>query len=303
MLRESGVKKVNEKEKTIIEAAIKLFAQKGFTSTSIQEIAARSGISKGAFYLHFKSKEALLLAILQFYFEKLKAEVLSYENKELSAKEVFIKQLAGFLKNSIEHHEFIIMISREQTIPLNDSTKKLIYKMQMDIHEIYHKAFIDIFGKKVEPYVWDLSVMAEGILSGYIKILLFNKEKNDLDQLAEFIYHRIEAIYKDLAASKEKPALSEEVMMQLLFKTKAFIEKDTGNIIAVIDEIKRELIEQEIFENKEDLLVSLEVMEAELSRQTPRSAVLQGMLSNFNGLPNFSKRIHAIAAYVKEMNK
>lgn len=291
---------MNEKEKTIIESAIKLFAQKGFSSTSIQEIASSSGISKGAFYLHFKSKEALLLAILQYYFDKLKTEVLSYEDHRLQPKEIFIKQLEGFLKNSIEHHEFIIMISREQSIPLNDSTKKLIYKMQMEIHGIYHKAFMSIFGEEVEPYLWDLSVMTEGILNGYIKMLLFSKEKNHFDQLAVFIFNRIEAIYKDLMTENEKPVLSQEAMMKLLAKTMAYVEKETEDIFAVIEKIKQDILAQEMVANKEDLLVSLDVIEDELARQTPRSAVLHGMLSNFNGLECFKEEMKVIFEYIKK---
>lgn len=41
--------------------------EKGFAATTIQEIASECGISKGAFYLHFKSKEALLLSACEYY--------------------------------------------------------------------------------------------------------------------------------------------------------------------------------------------------------------------------------------------
>lgn len=45
------------KQEEIIESAIKLFAENGFTNTSIQEIVNDCGISKGAFYNYFPSKE------------------------------------------------------------------------------------------------------------------------------------------------------------------------------------------------------------------------------------------------------
>lgn len=48
---------MTEKNTQIIEAGMKLFANKGFSATSVQEIATESGISKGSFYLHFKSKD------------------------------------------------------------------------------------------------------------------------------------------------------------------------------------------------------------------------------------------------------
>ncbi|MEC1731358.1 TetR/AcrR family transcriptional regulator, partial [Bacillus atrophaeus] len=62
---------MKEKEKLIIEAAIKLFAQKGYKSTSVQEIADECKMSKGAFYIYFPSKEALLLSMLNYYYDKM----------------------------------------------------------------------------------------------------------------------------------------------------------------------------------------------------------------------------------------
>ena len=60
---------MNEKKEKIIKASIQLFAKKGFSSTTIQEIADECGISKGAFYLHFKSKEQLFNRAFEYYID------------------------------------------------------------------------------------------------------------------------------------------------------------------------------------------------------------------------------------------
>ncbi|CAM5538203.1 hypothetical protein BSAF29S_02811 [Bacillus safensis subsp. safensis] len=49
---------------------MKLFASKGYNTTSVQEIADECHMSRGAFYLYFKSKEALLISILHYYYDK-----------------------------------------------------------------------------------------------------------------------------------------------------------------------------------------------------------------------------------------
>lgn len=49
----------------IIEAARGLFFSRGYEATSVNDILAQVGISKGAFYHHFKAKEEVLLAITQ----------------------------------------------------------------------------------------------------------------------------------------------------------------------------------------------------------------------------------------------
>ena len=47
----------------ILEACGILFAEKGFDATTMQDIIARSGLSKGAIYHHFKSKEEIMQAL------------------------------------------------------------------------------------------------------------------------------------------------------------------------------------------------------------------------------------------------
>ena len=48
----------------ILEVAEECFAQKGYATTGIAEICQRAGVSKGAFYHHFPSKQALFLTLL-----------------------------------------------------------------------------------------------------------------------------------------------------------------------------------------------------------------------------------------------
>ncbi len=53
-----------EREQRILAAAADLIAHYGYDKTSVEEIARAAGVSKGAIYLHFRSKEALFEALL-----------------------------------------------------------------------------------------------------------------------------------------------------------------------------------------------------------------------------------------------
>jgi TetR/AcrR family transcriptional regulator, cholesterol catabolism regulator len=59
----SGGYAPEETRRAIIDSALKLFGQKGYAVTSVQEIADAAGVTKGAFYHHFESKEDLLRLI------------------------------------------------------------------------------------------------------------------------------------------------------------------------------------------------------------------------------------------------
>jgi TetR/AcrR family transcriptional regulator, fatty acid metabolism regulator protein len=54
-----------ERERLILQAGEALILEKGYNETSMDDIAARVGVSKGTLYLHFASKEDLLLAIME----------------------------------------------------------------------------------------------------------------------------------------------------------------------------------------------------------------------------------------------
>lgn len=49
----------------IMEAAIDLFTEQGFDKTSLREVADRVGVTKAALYYHFRSKEELLLSLIE----------------------------------------------------------------------------------------------------------------------------------------------------------------------------------------------------------------------------------------------
>ena len=48
----------------LLDAALELFAEQGYGATSIPDICARAGLTKGAFYSNYANKDALFLALL-----------------------------------------------------------------------------------------------------------------------------------------------------------------------------------------------------------------------------------------------
>ena len=60
----------------ISEAALEIFARRGFESTTMDEIASESGVSKGTIYLYFPSKEDLLVASIEHRIRENQSKVL-----------------------------------------------------------------------------------------------------------------------------------------------------------------------------------------------------------------------------------
>jgi AcrR family transcriptional regulator len=268
--------KVKEKEITIIEAAIKLYATKGFSSTSIQEIVTESGISKGAFYLYFKSKDALLIAILEYYFDRIQKNVEAYENENLPPREKFAKQLNALFSTLLENKEFIIMQSREQAIPLNEEVKELMFRKLYEAQMFYQESLIAIYGESVKPHLWDLALILEGLFNSYMRLLFFNQDGFKVDELVDYILRRIDSIVAGLM--NEQPVATQEKMEDLFKKARAFFLANHDDMKSVTEKMKQEIFN---IENNEDLKISLEVLETEIEKESPRLPVIQGMLSNF----------------------
>ncbi|WP_100330622.1 TetR/AcrR family transcriptional regulator [Bacillus xiapuensis] len=283
---------MTEKEITVIGAAIRLFAIKGFAATSIQEIADESGISKGAFYLHFKSKEALLYAVLQYYFEIIQSRLNEVEKQTLPPREKFTRQLTVLLESLCEHKEFIITQAREQTLPLNDDVKELLLRMRRESHVFYRNGLLACYGRKSLPFIWDLSLILEGILHSYIQVILADQECFSFDEVAQFIMRRMDSMAA--GCLDDQPLLSKEKAAELEHKTKQLFMKDSRKVIKILKEMKKDV---QTMPDKEALDISLDVMMEEAAKAQPRLPVIQGMLSNLKDTPDFDKHRREIADF------
>ena len=77
---------MNTKE-VIIEKSFQLFLEKGYKEVSLNEILKECGVSKGAFYHHYKSKEELYVKVLdRFFFSYFSKQDVDYSNNTLKYK-------------------------------------------------------------------------------------------------------------------------------------------------------------------------------------------------------------------------
>jgi AcrR family transcriptional regulator len=73
-------KKANETRQRIYESAERLFAAQGPDAISVESVVKAAGVSKGSFYVHFASKNALLAELVDDYVLKADAEYQHYLN-------------------------------------------------------------------------------------------------------------------------------------------------------------------------------------------------------------------------------
>jgi len=94
-----------EKKKNVIEAAQKLFNEKGYSQTNTSDIAKEAGLSVCSVYSYFKDKKDIFISCLQENSEKIKASI-SEKIAEISKDKDVIEIIKDVYYVFIEAHNF-----------------------------------------------------------------------------------------------------------------------------------------------------------------------------------------------------
>ena len=87
------------RDSEVIEAAVDLFWEKGYASTSVQDVADALGMLKGSLYYYIKSKEDLLKKIFEDSHAEVREiteSVLALEQPSIDRLRIFIERYAGW---------------------------------------------------------------------------------------------------------------------------------------------------------------------------------------------------------------
>ena len=145
-LKESEKLTRKEKEhlfrrKEILDAALKLFATKGYDGASMQEIATASEFSIGTLYNFFSTKEDLYMTLLEEKFQESRRWIEQRVEKEENCLEkvhAAVEALLSFMDNNREYFTLFVGI---QAMPDSGALHKGLHKKMMDFYEMH----IDFF--------------------------------------------------------------------------------------------------------------------------------------------------------------
>lgn len=122
----------------IIKESIRLFLKTSYKGTSIQNITDTIGITKGAFYWHFKSKDELLETIVEKYdnefLEQLYAHMKGFEGDFLAKFKEYHKYINEYARDNGEFCVLFVTLAAETAGSRTAAEKKikLVYKKYHD---------------------------------------------------------------------------------------------------------------------------------------------------------------------------
>lgn len=171
---------------SLLSAAIEEFIKNGYEGTSVDSIAKKAGVSKGAFYYHFPNKEVLLMEANQ----KLCEPIIEIAEKALANKSA-IKGLENYIH---EYLNYWVARPKELSFLFLSMSKALESKALIDYYKEYVKqntAFLTYMFKKAidlgeinvkDPEAYAISLM--GALDGIVSYAMVNSE-NSIDDVAK----------------------------------------------------------------------------------------------------------------------
>ena len=117
----------------ILETAARLFAERGYTGTSVRDIAAELGIANPSLYYHFKSKRELLTELLAEPLARVQAAVREAEQLSGDAR---TRRIIGGLLEALEVHSGVAITSLHGAGKLPAAQQQLAHAMRPYISEL-----------------------------------------------------------------------------------------------------------------------------------------------------------------------
>lgn len=98
----------------ILETAIRMFAEKGLENVNVEDVVAEVGVTRGAFYHYFKSREELIAGVMYKSFEDDNPFLLANKQKGL---------------NALQKFQFIAKLNLRPRLDISDSMRSQMKKL------------------------------------------------------------------------------------------------------------------------------------------------------------------------------
>lgn len=151
---------MNEKEQKILDAALKLFVERGFHGTSTAEIAKTAGVATGTLFHYFKTKEDLIDSLYIYTKESVLEEIDGdYDTNKTfkeNVKSLWLKLVCIGIKDP---YRFNFILTFHCSPYITTFTKERIENKFIELLEVYKKGFMEneikeVYDELLIDYLW-----------------------------------------------------------------------------------------------------------------------------------------------------
>lgn len=155
--------KTTDKHQRILDAAVKVFARKGFFPSKVSEIAREAGVADGTIYLYFKNKDDLLISIFEL---KMQEVIVRFKNA-IREKDNARSRLQCLIEMHLAEFQAHPDLAAVFQVELRHSSR---FMREYKKNEL--KQYLDIIGEIIDLGQREGS-MRKGLPLGLVKRLVF----------------------------------------------------------------------------------------------------------------------------------
>jgi AcrR family transcriptional regulator len=265
---------MHDKKMQLILSAIELFGEHDYHTTTVQDIVSLAGVSKGAFYQHFESKEELLYFIFKYYFDRISSELQDLNRqKNLSPKEMIVRGIKLHCTLLLENKNFLSMIVKGATSG-EKMINEMVFQQSMIILRWFQEHITEMYGPEIEPHSVDCALMLDGCMKNYFIIQIIGDLNIDADQLSEYLFERLDDWVYGIRKKQSLPVLSSQFLQKYPSQN---AEEVFNNLI---NDVRLQIdtqIEDKV--TKETMQQALYALISEIKKEQSNSVIVQGMYS------------------------
>ncbi|GAA5416079.1 hypothetical protein Pryu01_01111 [Paraliobacillus ryukyuensis] len=218
----------------IKNSALQLFAEHGFHQTSVQQIAAQAGMSKGAFYHHFDSKDQLFVELIEDHHHGLLQTLHTIQNtNHQSNREVFKQRIKTELDQIKQDRCILPILLQEASQETNNTFAEVMQGFRFKLLHQHKTYLIDAYGTQTEASIWDLTIILEAVLREYASLIIIDQMTIDSEKLANFIVTNMDILVANI--EQQQPILTSD-MLETNIKNKDM--SDETKVRHLLDQMK-----------------------------------------------------------------
>lgn len=279
---------MNDKKTQLILAAMKLFGERDYHTASVQDIVSLAGVSKGAFYQHFQSKEELLFSIFNHYFDRIRAglqEVLSDTSPD--PRDALIRGIHLQCQSVLENKDFLCMMVKGIAF-----TEKSIGELMAleSVRQLrwFQERIVALYGPELEAHSMDCAAMLTGYMKEHFFFHIFYQYPIDSAKLSKYLMDRLDDLASGIRRKQSAPLLETSLGRVSLAGT-----SNDFSIQAPSIERIRLIIRTQIKDERtvSTMLQSLDTIMEELSNVQGNEIIVRGMYSYLLSLAKENKTL------------
>ena len=277
---------MNERKRQVINHAKRLFLEKGYRNTSIQDILEDSNISRGTFYNYFPSKGELFKAVYDSVLEEHHArrdELLI--GHDLGDIEVFIAQLKLHMTTSF-HNRFFILI--DDVMSSNEQDVKDFIKQTRWLYINWlRNRLADVFGEGKKPYLLDCSIILGSLLQHYVYFYVAAKGDEKIDEVIRYCLECVKTILNDVSA-RDLQLLEPGVLENFIPAGPKGSRDLRYELLQKTNQLKRCMIQDLDERQRAEYMQLIDFIQDEIMHQRhPRLVLVKTVLSSIDQEPYF----------------